>query len=329
MINLLSLVKDYIQHGKVSISSTDVIESYIDERYLKDLEEDTNPESQKVHFGSEMIKLYHMNQCLFYAKGLAKYVGIWDMDELLIPQNKTESFPNAVDRILDQAYNEHIHKVNTEILVKKETQSGLLMRELTMKGSNVDRDRIGVIDDNKYAQEKKQKDDEIAELSIQISRLERQQKEFDIHQHFCFMKFLSYSHMAPESKDLQHYMGNRKDHLWHGQVFHNRKEQLSDDTWKKAILATKHIYYTGYHLPGACLSKDRNWDKIVGYEDAIHVDDKDLAMFHFRNKLSTSGIMKTNTNVSSEYVQNGYFQRVLRGLKSRGIERKIFQLCDV
>ena len=330
MMKLLSLAKDYIQKGKVSISSTAVFDSYVDEEDVDKLGKDNkkSSESTKVTFGSEMIKLYHMNQCLFYAKGLAKYVGIWDIDELLIPMNSTETLPEAVNRLLDKEYNKHILKIDTEILQKKEKRTSLVKDELNVN-KNIEKETKKATDNESSYPRKKKKEDKVTELSTEIQVLEKERDQFDIHQYFCFMKFLSYSHIAPESNDLMHYMGNRRDHLWNGQVFYNRREELSDDTWKKAILSTKHIYFTGYHLPGACLSKGRNWDKVVDYGDAIHVEDTDLAMFHFRNKLSTSGIMKTDVNVTSEYVQNGFFQKVLRGLKNKGIERKVFELCKI
>jgi hypothetical protein len=36
--------------------------------------------------GHEIKKVYHMNQCLLYAKGLARWVGVWDTDEMLVPR---------------------------------------------------------------------------------------------------------------------------------------------------------------------------------------------------------------------------------------------------
>lgn len=35
-----------------------------------------------------MKKLYHLNHCVAYSKGLARYVGIWDTDELLVPRQE-------------------------------------------------------------------------------------------------------------------------------------------------------------------------------------------------------------------------------------------------
>ena len=151
-------------------------------------------------------------------------------------------------------------------------------------------------------------------------------------QHFCYMNLLSFYHMGPEPNDLEHYQKNPKDYFWLGQVFHDRKEKLSSPIWRKSILSTNNIYYTGYHFPGACLSKKRNFEEIVGYEEAIRVEDNDLAMLHFRYKgkpLQQKSFFVTNVTVTSEYVQNGFFKDVLQSLKRKGIERKIFELCNI
>jgi hypothetical protein len=40
--------------------------------------------------GSEQPKMWHYNSCLYFAKGLATWVGIWDLDEWLVPQGKNK-----------------------------------------------------------------------------------------------------------------------------------------------------------------------------------------------------------------------------------------------
>ena len=33
-------------------------------------------------------QLWHINSCLAYTKGLARWVGIWDLDEFMVPLRK-------------------------------------------------------------------------------------------------------------------------------------------------------------------------------------------------------------------------------------------------
>jgi hypothetical protein len=49
----------------------------------------------------------------------------------------------------------------------------------------------------------------------------------------------------------------------------------------------RHVYYAGFHLPGACTAKGRDWNHMVFYEDSIRVNDAHAAMFHYRNKLNS------------------------------------------
>ena len=41
------------------------------------------------------VQIYHVNQCLAYTKGLAEYVGVWDVDELMIPREKGLNIPEV------------------------------------------------------------------------------------------------------------------------------------------------------------------------------------------------------------------------------------------
>lgn len=40
----------------------------------------------------ELKKVYHYNQCLYWAKGLAEWVGVWDVDEFLTPRAVNKHF---------------------------------------------------------------------------------------------------------------------------------------------------------------------------------------------------------------------------------------------
>lgn len=47
---------------------------------------------------SEPKKVMHMNQCLYFSKGTSKWVGVWDVDELLIPRTPPGSIMDVINR---------------------------------------------------------------------------------------------------------------------------------------------------------------------------------------------------------------------------------------
>jgi hypothetical protein len=115
-----------------------------------------------------------------------------------------------------------------------------------------------------------------------------------------FLLFTSYSHALPlpEAAALD---GNASVHLplddrddrinWVGRRFAMTREDGHDDGYQKSLLSARHIYFTGFHLPGACTARrapDSDWGRLLRDDDfefafyAKRVAKEDAAVFHFR-----------------------------------------------
>lgn len=116
----------------------------------------------------------------------------------------------------------------------------------------------------------------------------------------CFLLFTSYSHALPlpEATALEadagvHLpLGDTDDRIhWLGRRFARTREDGHDDGYQKSLLSARHIYFTGFHLPGACTARadpERDWGKLLRDDDqefvyyAKPVAKEDAAVFHFR-----------------------------------------------
>ena len=67
----LRVLRPYIDEKKVSVMSTQSLQG-------------------PGWVGNDQYKLYFFNECLAYTKGLATWVGVWDVDEFLVPREKKE-----------------------------------------------------------------------------------------------------------------------------------------------------------------------------------------------------------------------------------------------
>lgn len=119
--------------------------------------------------------------------------------------------------------------------------------------------------------------------------------------------------------------------MWLGQIFAETREDTNDDTWQKSLLSTHNVYYMGYHLPGACRAPTRDWGQMVATHapDAVRVDKKTAAMFHFRSKVAGSHrFFKSDRVEVSEYSLH-YFPAVVEGLKRRKVDGMIRSICGI
>lgn len=115
-----------------------------------------------------------------------------------------------------------------------------------------------------------------------------------------FLLFTSYSHALslPEAAALD---ANASVHLplddtdsrinWVGQRFALTREDGEDWGYQKALLSARHIYFTGFHLPGACTARidpERDWARLLRDDDpeyafyAKRVAKEEAAVMHFR-----------------------------------------------
>lgn len=120
------------------------------------------------------------------------------------------------------------------------------------------------------------------------------------HKPVGFLLFTSYSHALPlpEAAALE---ANASVHLplndtddrihWVGHRFAETREDGHDDGYQKSLLSARHIYFTGFHLPGACTARanpERDWGKLLRDDDpefaayAKKVGKEEAAVMHFR-----------------------------------------------
>merc|ERR1711939_367758 len=162
----------------------------------------------------------------------------------------------------------------------------------------------------------------------------------------CYLLLTSFSHAVPPGgfKDSFILDGGyaRKEsikssediHLenlrWIGHVFGRSlpsRETLYDNAWQKSILSTKHIWFTGFHLPGACTANGNDWKNIVVDRNklyrtyAIHVNSTRSAMFHYRN-LITHDKQSRSATTKSEYPVY-FWPGVLNRIQQRKLDQKI------
>lgn len=135
-----------------------------------------------------------------------------------------------------------------------------------------------------------------------------------------FLLFTSYSHALPlpEAAALEAEAGihlplnDTDDRIhWAGRRFAHTREDGHDDGYQKSLLSARHIYFTGFHLPGACTARTdpaRDWDKLLRDDDpeftyyAKKVAKEDAAIFHFRVVLKPITYVRSKVGVSGFWV---------------------------
>jgi hypothetical protein len=130
----------------------------------------------------------------------------------------------------------------------------------------------------------------------------------------CFLRIDSFSLKKADSVDSR-----RK---WFGESYAAGRDGVHNSIWTKSIVSTNHSYYIGFHMPGACATRGRDWTEKVHegldrhYSDYVrHMRHEEAAMFHFRG----SPHMFSNRTEASEYSLY-HFARVLEGLERRSVE---------
>lgn len=88
---LLRALESYLKEGRVSISSHSGDD--IDFRFTVG--------GAAAH--TDALKIYYTNICLYFAKGMAEYVAIWDFDEFFIPQGNHHSLAGMLTSISPDA----------------------------------------------------------------------------------------------------------------------------------------------------------------------------------------------------------------------------------
>lgn len=84
MDTFLRIFDSYITEGKLSFSSS--ASDGIDLSYS----------TSGIQFGRDNFKIFHVNMCTYFSKGVADYVGVWDFDEFFIPKGKYKTIMDVV-----------------------------------------------------------------------------------------------------------------------------------------------------------------------------------------------------------------------------------------
>ena len=79
---VLRVLRPYIDEKKVSVVSTQSLQG-------------------PGWVGGDQYKLYFYNECLAYTKGLATWVGVWDIDEFLVPREKKKAEKKTIVQALE------------------------------------------------------------------------------------------------------------------------------------------------------------------------------------------------------------------------------------
>jgi hypothetical protein len=138
-----------------------------------------------------------------------------------------------------------------------------------------------------------------------------------------FLLFTSYSHALPlpEAAALEADAGahlplnDTDDRIhWLGRRFARTREDGHDDGYQKSLLSARHIYFTGFHLPGACTARadpERDWGKLLRDDDpefayyAKPVAKEDAAVFHFRVVLKPITYVRSKVRSGGGWVWRG------------------------
>lgn len=87
MTKLLQAFQHFIQDGSVTMSSLAID----DADFLYSVR------GMSVH--RDNLKIYQVNMCTYLSKGMAEYVGLWDIDEFLIPKDKHSTIDSLIEAV--------------------------------------------------------------------------------------------------------------------------------------------------------------------------------------------------------------------------------------
>ena len=86
MSHLISALRGFIQDSFLTITSHTAIDN-----------EDRIYSMHGVSWSRNIIKIYQINMCFYYNKGIADFVGLWDVDEFFIPKGGSKNLLDMLD----------------------------------------------------------------------------------------------------------------------------------------------------------------------------------------------------------------------------------------
>jgi hypothetical protein len=289
---MLRVLKPYIEEGRVSVMSTQSVQG---------------PE----WMGSDQYKLWHYASCLAYTKGMATWLGIWDMDEYAVPGvgsvlNDGNGGGSGVIDEDDDGSGTGGGSGGGSASSSAAATAALLSSamERISSGKSKAPTIVDVIE---------------ATLAAQGTTAEEE----------CFLHLTSFAARWPGDEAMRNAveLNTGTNLTFNGQFFAHYKENVHDDSWQKAIVSARNVYFSGFHLPGACRAGGRDWEKVVEMHEAAPVPKSAMSMRHFRTRFTGSTFTLTPEVVDDEYGLI-YFPQVLEGLRERGVEKVIWEECE-
>lgn len=264
--------------------------------------------------GSDQYKLWHYASCLAYTKGLATWVGIWDMDEFLVPGVGSVNDVNggAGEDVIEED-DDGIGSGGGGGSGSARSAAAAAAATAALLSSTIESINSG-----------KSKAPTI--MDVIDATLAAQGTTAD---EACFLHLTSYAARWPGDEAMRNAveLNSGTNLTFNGQFFAHYKENVHDDSWQKAIVSSRNVYFAGFHLPGACRAGGRDWEQVVEMHEAASVPKSVMSMRHFRTRFTGSMFTLTPEVVDDEYGLI-YFPQVLEGLSKRGAEKVIWKECD-
>jgi len=338
MARLLRVLKSYIDDGLVSVTShaTDGAD------YLYSVE--------GLSWMRDNIKINQVNMCVYLAKGVADYVGIWDVDEFFIPKGR---FGNLLQVIQ-----------STEGGGRSGAAAAGAAGGSTRvsKGSaeyNATNARLKAQSDAFSSSNPRLKPHEKRDLwQSTVSRTPEGRVFADRDGHpYCYLQLNSQvipNREAVSSVDM--------NHLWIGEQFAHGPEPATSRlglkfSFKKSIIPTANMFQIGLHMSGACkldwrwngcndpsvefcygqtgepkrewnldlqyqpFNSDQRFDEIVTDDDTRKVDTgTEAVLYHFMlyrfyHAASNASILTTKNDYATKF-----FNATMQGLRKRNLD---------
>jgi len=190
----------------------------------------------------DIEKTHFYNSCLYHSKGLAKYMGIWDVDEYWLPPLTTKEW----------------------LLPDKSTMNGRMPDAIASLNHRFGRD---LWQESYYSK-----------VPSILTVMESIQAYHDLNncgEDWCFHAFPSMTayrrRITIENETDVLVDGKRRTYTIHGDF--ERRDKEHDLGWSKSVTRTKNAQVAGIHLSGSCRWPSRSPDLFVNHWDVEWSDE--------------------------------------------------------
>jgi hypothetical protein len=186
---------------------------------------------------TDQIKLQFYHQCLYYFKGLTKYVVSWDVDEYWIPPDRLEISGYDNFTIHREGPKEVLSEIN-ETLSKAIDESNFINQTYIYQSAMSSYPSI-VTKDKLWKESNYSKSISIHDV---IQAMEVYQKRHGCEDKWCYYLFPSYLVGIKPNMKRSNLIGD--DFLY--------REAKSNLVWKKGLVQTRFAMMNGFHMAGSC-----------------------------------------------------------------------------